>query len=67
MSGLYYGNIYKSKKGIRTDRDLGVVYSDLSEKWVVRIKKNGQVKTIAQFKDKIDAEKCYKEALLNTT
>ena len=60
MAGLNYGRKYCSKTGIRTDRETGVIFSELSKKYVVRIKKpNGHVSTLAQFKNKEDAEKLY--------
>jgi len=37
----------------------GVVYSDKAKKWLVRIKKNGRVCSMACYKNKIDADKRY--------
>ena len=66
MAGLNYGYTYNSKKGIRTDRETGVIYNDKRNKWMVRIKKkNGHVSTLAQFDNKEDAEKCYNSAVEN--
>lgn len=64
MAGLNRGYTYRSKKGIRTDRQTGVIYGDKSGKWIVRIKKpNGHVSTLAQFDNKKQAEECYNKAL----
>ena len=37
----------------------GVVYADKAKKWLVRIKKNGIIITVAGYKKKEDAKKHY--------
>lgn len=61
MAGLNRGHKYSSKKGIRTDRETGVILNEHNGKYIVRIKKKGgHVKTIAQFDKEEDANECYK-------
>lgn len=68
MSGIDYGKTYKSRKGIRMGRETGVIYSELSKKYIVRIKKqNGHVSTRAQFINKEDAEKLYNSLIEDKT
>lgn len=63
MKGLNKGNKYGLKKGMRTGKEIGVIYNENSGKYLVRIKKQcGQLKTIAQFDNKEDAEECYRRA-----
>jgi hypothetical protein len=61
MAGLNYGRTYSSKKGIRINRQIGIFYSDLSNKWVVRVKHKGQCKTLAQYKTEEEAKYRLKE------
>tara|TARA_R100000951_G_C2648656_1_gene183549 strand:+ start:2672 stop:2881 length:210 start_codon:yes stop_codon:yes gene_type:complete len=61
MSGLNYGMKYRAKKGARMDKEMGVSFSSLSKKWVVRVlNDSNQPSTLAQFSDKKDAEEHYK-------
>ena len=62
MGGINHGMKYRANKGIRTDKKEGVSYSNISKKFVVRIKKScGQISTIAQFENEKEADKCYQE------
>jgi len=53
--GLNRGNSMHFKKPL----DEGVVYCDKVKKWLVRIKKNGTICSMAAYTNKIDAEKHY--------
>ena len=53
--GLNRGNSMHFKKQL----DEGVVYGDKVKKWLVRIKKNGTICSMAAYTNKIDAEKHY--------
>ena len=61
MSGLNYGYSYTKRAGMFKNKTVGVIYSDKSKKWLVRVYKNGtkQVTTVAGFETKEAAEEFF--------
>lgn len=61
MAGLNYGNSYKLNRSTKNQRVAGVAYSTKSNKWVVRINRNGHCISIAQFDTEDKANECFKQ------